>query len=340
MTLIRRMRYGLLAGVIACATASSVATASATAGANRAERAGSDEELTSLVVSATGVDSLPFMAILQVAIDKGWFEEVGLDVEMFSGGGGGDTLRVVSTGDADIAIAGNTAVYLASQQSGANLTIVGSWFQVNDFSWITADPDAELNGAKLGFSRAGSTTELILKAVQAALPDEDIEIVQVGGMGENWAAARARQITAGWAMHPFITEKVQHEGASVLFNARDIIGDHPADLVAVNTGYAEDNPEAVTAFFEAAARAMQYVVDDTEAAAADLAVVMQLDPEIVLAGLLDTPELAQAYSLTVDPEALANLSDLMLGVDQISEPIDWSVAMDQQFLPADARAEF
>lgn len=330
--------------VAAAATAAALTATTAavnTAGAESPARVttSADGELTDLVVSATGVDSLPFMAILQVAIDKGWFEEEGLNVSMFSGGGGGDTVRVVSTGDADIAIAGNTAVYLASQQPDSNLTIIGSWFQVNDFFWITPDPDAELDGSKLGYSRAGSTTELILRAVQDALPDTDIEIVQVGGMGDNWAAARGGQITAGWAMHPFVTEKVESEGAHILFAARDIIGDHPADLVAVNSDYAAENPEALAAFFRASDRAFQYVVEDPDAAAVDLAVVLSLDPEVVAAGLRDTPDLEFAYSLTVDPEALDNLSTLMLAVGQIDAPVDWAAILDQQFLPESARAE-
>lgn len=334
MASLRNIRRRALALTVAAATAVGVSAAAGTSSASQG-----DDEPTKLVISATGVDSLPFMAILQVAIDKGWFAEVGLDVEMYSGGGGGDTMRVVSTGDADMAIAGNSAVYLASQQPDSNLTIIAPWFQVNDFFWITADPEATIQDAKLGFSRAGSTTELILLSVQNALPDENLELVQVGGMGENWAAARGNQITAGWAMHPFVTDKVVNEGATVLFAARDIIGDHPADLVAVNSEYAAENPEALTAFFVAAERALAYVVEDPDAAGADLAAVMQLEPEIVIAGLRDTPDLEFAYSLVVDPEALANLSDLMLGAGQISEPIDWSAALDQQYLPESARAE-
>lgn len=298
-----------------------------------------NDEPTPLSISATGVDALPFMAILQVAIDKGWFDEAGVDASLFSGGGGGDTLRVVSTGDADLAIAGNTAVYLAAQQPDSNLQIIGSWFPVNDFFWITSDPNATLEGSSLSFSRAGSTTELIVKAIQEARPDDGIEAVQVGGMGDSWAAARSGQVTAGWAMHPFVTDKVQNEDATVLVAARDVIGDHPADLVAVNTTYAEENPETLTAFFEVAQRAMDYVVDDTEAAAADLAGVLGLEADIVQAGLEDTPELEFAYSLTVDEETLTNLSDLMIATGQISDPVNWAEVLDQQYLPEEAKAD-
>src|SRR5699024_7819796 len=109
-------------------------------------------------------------------------------------------------------------------------------FQVNDFYWITNQADAEIDGATLGFSSAGSSTELTVKAIQKEYPT--VEAQAVGGMGDNWTAVKAGNITAGWAMHPFVTDKKQNDGAHVLLTARDVVGDFPADLVAVNTDYA------------------------------------------------------------------------------------------------------
>lgn len=289
-------------------------------------------------VAATGADSLPFMAVLQLAIDKGWFADKGLDVSIYSGGGGGNTLRVVTSGDADVAIAGGSSVVQAQEKPAANLSVIGSWFQVNDFYWITPDEDAKLQGAKLGFSSAGSSTELIVKAIQAKRPDANLSAVSVGGMGDNWAAAKAGRITAGWAMHPFVTEK-QQEGAHALVAARDIIGDHPADLVAANKDFLKDNPEAMTKFFQAADRAFQYVVDDTDKAAKELAPLVDVEEKVMVKALKDTPDLAKAYSLNVDPEALKNLSTMMQDAGQIDQPVDWGKVLDQQYLPKDARAD-
>ncbi|MQA81937.1 MAG: ABC transporter substrate-binding protein [Streptosporangiales bacterium] len=290
-------------------------------------------------VAATGADSLPFMAVLQLAIDKGWFKSRGLDVSIYSGGGGGNTLRVVTSGDADLAITGSSSVVLASEKPAANLAVIGSWFQVNDFYWITPDEDAKLAGAKLGFSTAGSATELIVKALQAKRPDDKISAVSVGGMGDNWAAAKAGRITAGWAMHPFVTEKEQEEGARTLVATRDVIGDHPADLVAANKDFLKDNPDAMKKFFEGAEQAFEYVVDDTDKAAAELAPLVDVDEKVMAKALKDTPELAKAYSLKVDPVALKNLSDMMTQAGQIKEPVDWGTVLDQQYLPASARAD-
>ncbi|WP_248958335.1 ABC transporter substrate-binding protein [Sphaerisporangium perillae] len=295
---------------------------------------GSGGTTTKLSISATGTDSLPFMAILQVGIDKGWFKEAGLDVDLYNGGGGGNTLRVVTTGDADMAIAGNTSVLLAARQGGSNLKIVAPWFQVNDFYWI-APPGRSATGAKLGFSSAGSSTELLVKGLEKKLGTTS---QAVGTMGDNWTAAKAGQVTAGWAMHPFVTDKQVKEGAKVLVAARDQLGDTPADLVAVNTGYAADNPDNIKAFFTVAERLNKWVVDNTDEAAKTLAPLVKVSPEVMAQALKDTPELAKAYSLKVDAQALNNLSTLMVAAGQLTEPVDWAKTMDQQYLPENARA--
>ncbi|TCP55321.1 NitT/TauT family transport system substrate-binding protein [Tamaricihabitans halophyticus] len=290
-------------------------------------------------VAATGVDSLPFMAVLQLAVDKGWFEREELNVSILSGGGGGNTLRTVTSGDADLAITGSPAVVHAAQTPAANLTVIGSWMQVNDFSWITPDQGASLEGASLGFSKAGSATELIVNGVKEELADKRLTSISVGEMGDNWVAAKAGRITAGWAMHPFVTEKQEEEGAKVLLSARDVIGDHPADLVAVNNDFKEANGKQLSAFFRVVDKAFNYVVREPEKAAKDLGPLVDVTPEIMATALRQTPELETAYSLKVDPQALRNLSDLMVGAGEIDEPIEWGSLLDQRYLPENARAD-
>lgn len=300
---------------------------------------GADSGLTPLRIAATQVDSLPFMAILQVGADKGWFSEEGLDVSFLSGQGGGNTLRLLSTGDADIAITGGPAVVQAAA-ADQSTKIIGSWFQVNDFYWIAPQPVESLDGAVLGATSAGSTTELVCSYL-VELSEDDITCELLGGgMGDSWAAARSGSITAGWGMHPFVTDKTVNEDAQIAVAARDVIGDFPVDLVAAAAAYAEESPEALEAFFRAADRSQRYLLEDTDAAAADLSPILGIEAELLAEGLRDTPEMETAYSLTIDPEALATLSDMMEFAGQIDEPIDWSAMLDQSYLPEEARAEF
>lgn len=333
-------RFPKVIGALAAASALLLgATACADESAGPSDGAGGSGATTdTLSISATGVDSLPFMAILQAGIDKGWFEEEGLKVDLYSGGGGGNTLRVVTSGDADMAIAGNTSVILAAQQPDSNLTVIAPWFQVNDFSWISP-PGRSIEGATLGFSSAGSSTELLVKGLEREL-GQGVRAQAVGGMGDNWTAAKADQITAGWAMQPFIAEKQATENAEVLVNARDVLGDLPADLVAVNTQYAEANPENIRGFFRVADRLNEWVVSNPDEAGAEIGPLVGVSPEVMQAALNSSPDLAKGYSLKVDTEGLNNLSDLMVAAGQIDEPVDWATVLDQQYLPEDARASF
>ena len=333
MRLFQRTRF-VLVGVLLTALA---LAGCASEGGNDTGSSNAAAPTKTLRISATGTDSLPFMAILQVGINKGWFRDAGLDVSLYSGGGGGDTLRVVTSGDADLAIAGNTSVVLAAAKPDSHLSIVAPWFQLNDFYWLASKPGQALSGATLGFSSAGSTTELIVKALQKQTPG--IRTIAVGAMGDNWAATKAGRITAGWAMHPFVTQKEQSDGASVLVATRDVIGDFPADLVAANTEYAHRNPQNLRTFFTVADRLMQYVANQPNQAAADLAPLLKVDPAVMRQSLTDTPDLAKAYSLKIDPAALANLSRLMVDAGQISAPVDWKTALDQQYLPDPARTQ-
>lgn len=330
-------RFPKLIGAVIAVSAlfiGATACADESAGPGGGGGAGTD----TLSISATGVDSLPFMAILQAGIDKKWFEEKGLKVDLFSGGGGGNTLRVVTSGDADMAIAGNTSVLLAAQQPNSNLKVIAPWFQVNDFSWISP-PGRSLQGAVLGFSSAGSSTELVVKGLENKL-GEGVRAQAVGQMGDNWTAAKANQITAGWAMQPFIAEKQASENAEVLVDSREVLGDFPADLVAVNTGYAEANPENLKTFFQVVDRLNEWVVSSPDEAATDLAPLVGVSPEVMKAAFRDSPDLAKGYSLKVDAEGLTNLSELMVGAGQIETPVDWASTLDQQYLPEDARTSF
>lgn len=330
-------RFRKLFGAIAATTLLLIGTtacADESAGPAGAGGAAAD----TLSISATGVDSLPFMAILQAGIDKKWFEDEGLKVDLFSGGGGGNTLRVVTSGDADMAIAGNTSVLLAARQPNSNLKVVAPWFQVNDFSWISP-PGRTIQGATLGFSSAGSSTELLVKGLERELGD-GVKAQAVGQMGDNWTAAKANQITAGWAMQPFIADKQASENAEVVVNSREVLGDLPADLVAVNTEYADANPENLKTFFKVADRLNEWVVSKPDEAAAELAPLVGVSPEVMKAAFAASPDLAKGYSLKVDSAGLTNLSELMVAAGQITEPVDWATVLDQQYLPEDARTTF
>ncbi|MFI5266450.1 MAG: ABC transporter substrate-binding protein [Chloroflexota bacterium] len=322
------------ASALAKPAASTAAAASGSAGASAGGK------LTDLRITATGQDQLPFMAVLQVAIDKGWFKDAGLNVSLSTGGGGGNTIRAVTTGDADMTIGAPTASYLAATKE-SNLRIIGPWFQSDDFAWIgpnAVSGPSDLNGKTLGFSSAGSTTELLVKAIAAKVPG--VKTVAVGAMGDNWAAAKSDKIFAGWSMHPYTNERETKDGAKIDVKAIDYVPDFVADMVMVNTDFAKKNPDAVTSFWKVAQKANDYVVNDTHNAAADIGKAIKTDADIVEAGLKATPDFKNAYNIKVNTKALNATADLMVKAGQVDKAPDWKTLIDQQYLPTEARTSF
>lgn len=299
-------------------------------------------ELTPLRIAATLVDTIAFMGVLRLAVEKGWFEEEGLDAEVFSAGGGGDTVRVVTAGEADMAIAGHTAIYLAASDPGNELDMIASWYHVMDFGWVTPEEGVSLDDGdlRLGHTGAGSSGEFVLRAMIEERPDAGIEPVVAGSLGDQWTAVQAGEIDGALTLPPFMTQQVVEEGANVIVEARDVIGDIPADLIAVRQDYAQENPEALEAFWRVAERGFAYITEDTDAAAEDLAVVLGMDAELLAQSLRDTPRFEEAYSINLGCEQLENLSDRLLATEVITEPIDWGAELDQSSLPEEARCDF
>lgn len=299
-------------------------------------RADSGGGLTQLRLAASGGDTYPIQGILQVAINKGWFEEEGLAVTLLAGAGGGDTMRVLSTGSADMALASGISVVLAKQDANLNVGVIGPWYQLNENVWLTPDDNAKLEGATLGVTSAGSTSEAMAKAIQSKTPDAGIKIVTLGSPGANWAAAKAGKITAGRSVPPYSFQLRDDEGAHVLVAGRDVLGDVPTNLAVVNLDYAEENSEALKAFWRVADRATTYARENPAQAAKDLAELIPIDPKYLEESITTYKE---GWDITVRPETLENLSNLMVTTGMIDQPVDWTELMDLQYMPQRARAK-
>jgi NitT/TauT family transport system substrate-binding protein len=331
---------------VALATATVLVSGVAACGDDGGESGGSGEatggnaEPVQLRISATLIDTLPFMAALKMADDRGYYEEAGLEVEFASASGGGSTLRSLSTGDADMAIGAPGASVLAAQED-PNLKIISLWAPANGFYWIGPSEVDDLAGQPIGGAGPGSTVNLLLAGIEEETGTDLGEIVPAGGMGENWAAAKSGSVVAGWAMEPFVTQQMEREDAAIVIDAPETFPWFPADMVVVTNDFMESNPEALEAFFSAAQRVFDDFVDDPAGVAEELSGIMGIDAEIIEQSLTDPAVPSEdLYSFRTVPEALETVSDLMQIAGQTTEPVDWEAIFDQQFLPEDARAEF
>jgi len=307
---------------------------------NEPAASGTGGALTPLRIATSLVDSIPYMTVLQVAADQGWFREAGLDVTITNAGGGGDTIRLTTAGQADIGLAGPDAVYKASTAAGSPIKIMGAWFEHNVVVWVAAKQGVALEGAKLGVTGAGSTGEFLVKAMQAARPELKLEAVVVPGLGANWAAAKAGEIDGAYSAQPQAQGQI-NEGGVPLVRPSEIIGDLPMNLAAVRTEYADQNPDAVKKFWEVADRAFDYIRQDPAAASVELNKIIKMDLPTLQTAMKEMVEAPTAFTIKIDCAGFANLATQWNKTGFVTEPVDWKTAMDQQYLPeGDRCADF
>ena len=236
-----------------------------------------------LRVVATFLNSIPAMAALEVAHHRGYFKDAGLDLKFASAIGGGDTIRPLTTDDADLAIGSPAASVLAVIRN-PNLKIAAIWLPYNPFYFIGTKPLAQLNGAKLGGSVGASTVNLLIGGLEETLKVKlDAQRAGTGSMADNWDAVRAGLLQAGWAMEPFLTQMKERDGAQVVIDPAKYIPDYPADFVVINEKFAASHALAVKAFFQQSQRIFSEFPDPSQQAALakDLAGVMVFPQDVI-----------------------------------------------------------
>ncbi|WP_113927205.1 ABC transporter substrate-binding protein [Bacillus sp. P14.5] len=128
-----------------------------------------------------------FYAPQYVAIEKGFFEEEGLDIELTTTWGGDKTMTTLLADGADVALVGSeTSIYVDSQDSSdpvinfAQLTQTDGTFlvareNVEDFEWDQLKGSTFLGQRKGGMPQM--VGEFVLKK-QGIDPQEDLDLIQ------------------------------------------------------------------------------------------------------------------------------------------------------------------
>lgn len=209
-----------------------------------------------------------FYAPLYVAIEEGYFEKEGIDLELVTGFGADKTMTALLSGEADIGFMGpETTVYTANE--GANDKVVnfaqltqraGNFVvareDMPDFSWN------DLKGKTVLGGRAGGMPEMVFEYVlkeNGIDPSTDLTIDQSIDFGSTAAAFSGGSGDFSVEFEPGATN-LEKEGAGFVVASLGVDSGYvPYTAFSAKESYIQKHPELIQSFTNALQKGMNYV---------------------------------------------------------------------------------
>ena len=211
-----------------------------------------------------------------LGVDKGFYLDEGLDVNILEGSGSGTVVKLLGNGTNTIGYA-DSATMMRGVTAGVPVTAVAVIFQSSPMSFIyradAARPTTieELPGTKVGIT-AGDASLSIFEACLGAnnLSMDDVELIQVSNPQAKETAVL--EGTADTFLGYFVDQPLRMEkvtgvdmGWSKLVDLCNV--NTLSSAIIVNNFWAEQNPEIVAKFVRASQRAWAYTQEHPEEAA-------------------------------------------------------------------------
>ena len=282
-------------------------------------------------VSLAEVTRSVFYTPQYVALEKGFFEEEGLDVELQTAWGGDKTMTALLSDHADIALVGSeTSIYVYGQDASdlvinfAQLTQTDGTFLVSkeeqeDFSW------EDVEGSKFLGQREGGMPQMVGEYVikqHGMDPHADLELDQHIDFANIPSAFASGDYEYVQLFEPTASTLEEEGKGHVVASFGEESGTIPYTVFMAKDSYIENNEEVVTSFTKAIYEAQQWV--DT-ASSEEIAEVVQPYFEDTSIEMLATSierykeQGSFATDLLLDEEAWDNLQSIMDEAGELPE---------------------
>ncbi|WP_071393772.1 ABC transporter substrate-binding protein [Bacillus tuaregi] len=284
-----------------------------------------------------------FYAPQYVAIEKGFFAEEGLDVELITTFGGDKTMTTLVSGGADIALVGSeTSIYVAAQGSTdpvinfAQLTQTDGTFlvsrdKIENFDWQMLKDSTFLGQRKGGMPQM--VGEFVLKN-HGIDPHNDLNLIQnidfanianafISGTGEfvqlfEPQASMFEKEGRGYIVASFGTES----------------GHVPYTTFMTKQSYIEENEELVEAFTRAIYKAQQWVYENSSAETAKLIQKYFENTDLdIIESSIDRYKTQTSFATNpiLDEEEWDNLQNIMDEAGELPKRIDYETLVNTEF---------
>lgn len=258
-----------------------------------------------------------------VALDKGYYKQEGLDVEVLQAGGGVSTPALVS---GDLQFSNSAGAAISAILRGARLKVIMVNADRTPFQIWSASPSvtkfADLRGKPIGIISRGDTGEIAIRYYLNAqnLPKDYVSFTPLGNIAARLAAAANGSFPA-ILLEPLDVEQVK---AANLGERVRLLVDLAKEFKMPVTGLAasdkllQENPELVRKFVKATLKGLRYAQENPEGTIEVLTRFLKATREQVI---VDFQQVQRTMTDGTIPDSLQK-ADTLLRADMLGVPAD------------------
>ena len=213
-----------------------------------------------------------FYAPQYAALNLGFFEDEGLEVELTNGAGADKVMAAVLSGQSDIGFAGPEAAIYVYNEGKEDYTVVFAQLTKRDGSFLMGrkpEPEFEwenLRGSEIIGGRKGGVPNMTLEYVlrkHGLVPGEDVEVdtgVQFALMAGAFTGGQGNYVT----LFEPTASMLEKEGTGIILaSVGEESGEIPYTAYFAKKSYIKDNPGIIEKFTRAVYRGQLWVEQST-----------------------------------------------------------------------------
>jgi NitT/TauT family transport system substrate-binding protein len=269
-----------------------------------------------------------------VALEKGYYKEVNLNVTLQPGGPDLSPTKSVASGSDDIGIAIPNQI-IAAQSNGVPLVSIAQMFQDSPNRYILKKENqienlSDLKGKPIGLWLGGDEVEFISMLKSQGMTEKDVKIIPqsysvVPFLEDNYVCS---MVTLYGEMN-FLAAQGWTKDKFQILSPKDYNSAIYGDLIFCREDYLKNNKENVKKFLEASFKGWQYCISNPDEA---LKIVLNYNKELsedeqklVMQSIIEliTSGDAQQYGLGyINPQVLENAERILYDSKQIENRVD------------------
>jgi len=278
---------------------------------------------------------------LYTAIEKGYFEQEGLKVEVSTFNGGGAAGQAFVAGSIDMCLCSFDHV-LKLQAKGQDAVAIGGIEEYNAYALVTKSADdaakgvAGLRGKKIGITSPGSATDIVVRyeLKRAGIDVKDVTLVSMGSASAMKAGLEHGQIDAGMVIGGTLVDMLSQGGWHPIVDFRK--QRYPLEVASAARAWLKENGDVARRFLKALVQAEAVLQKDPQTAYEITKTMFPKVEDKIVRGIAEAAIPRLSPDGSIDRAGVQAITDQQVFAGTIPKAIPYENLVDLSFLPAGA----